>query len=85
MSGRNCLVGLQCRCGHRTVYDRAAAMARLARPGETIHDVRLRMRCKACGEREPSGPYPFSDLADSQLCICTDKAISAKFDREEPS
>lgn len=82
MDGQSPLVGFQCRCGHRTVYVRAAAMAMLARPGETIHDVRLRMRCKICGERTPNGPYPFADSATSHHWICTDKSVSVKFPQE---
>lgn len=35
-------------------------------------------------EREPIGPYPFADMADSHLWICTDKVVSAQFEREEP-
>lgn len=78
------LVGFQCRCGHRGVYVRAGVMDLWARPGETIHDVRKRMRCSVCGEREPSGPYPFADSATSHLWICTDKVVSAQFEREAP-
>jgi len=77
------LVGFQCQCGHRTVFVRAAAIALLGRPGETIHDIRLRMTCQRCGERAPNGPYPFATSEQSGLWCCTDKSIGIKFKREE--
>lgn len=84
MSEPSPLIGFQCKCGHRTVYVRAAAMELLARSGETIHDVRLRMRCRLCGEWVPNGPYPFMSSEESGQWCCTDKSISERFAREEP-
>lgn len=84
MSEPSPIVGFQCRCGHRTVYVRAAAMEMFARPGETIHDVRLRMRCRTCGEQAPNGPFPFNSSGESNFWCCMDKSIGLKFEREEP-
>ena len=84
MSELSALVGFQCQCGHRGVYVRASVMDLWARPGETIHDVRLRLRCRICGKRAPNGPYPFHETWKSTLWICSDRTISEKFDREDP-
>ena len=73
------LVGFLCSCGHRALYVRSAVMDLFARPGETIHDVRLRMRCRVCGESPPSGPYPFTSTDSSTLWQCSDKTVSARF------
>ena len=78
------LVGFQCACGHRAVYERAAAIALFARPGETIHDIRLRMRCRVCGEKAPHGPFPFADSQESSLWCCADISIGLIYRREEP-
>jgi hypothetical protein len=78
------LVGFQCQCGRRTVYERAAALALLGRPGDTIHDIRLRMRCRRCNQRGPNGPYPFDSSEESGEWCCTDKSVGLRFPIEAP-
>ncbi|QIB32619.1 hypothetical protein [Ancylobacter pratisalsi] len=76
MSGESTLIGFQCQCGRRTVYVRETMMQMWARQGESVHAVRLRMRCRECGERAPNGPYPLNDGFERTLWVTSDSSIS---------
>lgn len=79
------LVGFICDCGRRTVWSRQEALSMLARPGETIHDIRLRMRCQRCGDVAPYGPVPLRDTQESIGWACTDPLVVKRcYPLEEP-
>lgn len=78
------MVGFLCACGHRTVYVREAMMSLWAKPGETIHDVRLRMKCNRCGAKGPNGPYPLKDGFTRTLWQTSDRSIALAAEREKP-
>ncbi|WP_309567038.1 hypothetical protein, partial [Methylobacillus flagellatus] len=54
-----------------------------AKPGETIHGVRLRLKCRVCKEAAPNGPYPLRDNHEATLFSTSDRSIGLKFEKEE--
>lgn len=82
MSGTSQFVGFKCACGRRTVYVRETMMAMWARPGETIHGVRQRLRCRECGAAGPDGPYPLADAFERTLWQTSDRSIAATWPTE---
>lgn len=79
------LVGFICDCGRRTVFVRRVFVGMRARPGETIHDIRPRMKCLRCGAKAPYGPVPLRDSHESSGWACTDALVVKRvYPLEEP-
>lgn len=84
MSEPSELVGFLCECGGHTVYVREAVLSMYGRPGETIHDIRKRMRCHRCGRKGPEGPFCLKDVRESNNWCCLDPPIKRMTKVEEP-